>query len=174
MIDRLTQMLKTTIPYLLSNEERWDSLIVNRRKPSTYRVYTYLENGDRVCLHKFDPCHMHEAFIHPHPWAGAFMLLQGSYRMKIGTAPNREDDPTIWEELILTPGAIYQITNPLTFHNVVPLDTCYTIMLNGKPFPDEIAHKRTVTTRGKDLDKMPPEELKQHLAHFRGLLECLR
>lgn len=154
---------------LLQDDSNWDSLIVNKRKPFTYRVFANV--GDyRICLHKFDPCHTHEAFIHPHPWEGAFTLLQGKYQMKIGQAINREDLPTAWTEFILAPGSIYQIISPLTFHNVVPLETCYTVMVNGKPFPPEVAHVKTVTTKGKDLDKMPPDELKQHLAHFRKLL----
>jgi hypothetical protein len=169
MLDLLQIFLDNQIPSLLQHEPIWDSLIVNRRKPFTYRVFTGV--GDlRICLHKFDPCHDHEAFIHPHPWEGAFILLQGRYRMKLGTAPDREHEPTIWEEVILTPGSMYQITNPLTFHNVIPLETCYTIMLNGAPFPPEIAHTMTKTTKGKDLDRMPPDELKAHLAHFRALL----
>jgi hypothetical protein len=65
---------------------------------------------------------------------------------------------------------MYEITSPLIFHNVVPLETCYTIMVNGKPFAPDVAHTSTVTTKGKDLDKMPASELKQHLAHFRNLL----
>ncbi len=47
-----------------------DSLIVNRRKPITYRVFRYLNDGLRVSLHKFDPCARHEAYPHPHPWPG--------------------------------------------------------------------------------------------------------
>ena len=45
------------LPQLISKREVWDSLIVNRRKPYTYRVFTTLPNGLRLCLHKFDPCH---------------------------------------------------------------------------------------------------------------------
>lgn len=169
MLDLLITYLDKQIPALLQDSKNWDSLIVNRRKPFTYRVFTTI--GDhRVCLHKFDPCRTHEAFIHPHPWEGAFHLLQGRYRMKIGEAPDRFQKPTAWTEFILSAGSFYEITSPLTFHNVVPLEPCYTIMLNGKPFPPEIAHSDVVTTKGKDLDKMPPDELEQHLAHFRELL----
>ena len=83
MLDKLFESL-IMLPDLLENRDAWDSLIVNRRKPYTYRVFTTLPNGLRLCLHKFDPCHTHEAFSHPHPWAGAFAVLQGKYKMTVG------------------------------------------------------------------------------------------
>jgi len=43
----------------------WDSLIINRRKPYTYRLFTQIDQ-DRICLHKFDTCLSEEAFFHPH------------------------------------------------------------------------------------------------------------
>ena len=72
------------LPDILRDRAAWDSLIVNRRKPYTYRVFTTLPTGLRLCLHKFDPCHTHEAFTHPHPWPGAFIILEGKYKMMSG------------------------------------------------------------------------------------------
>lgn len=170
MLDVL-QKAVPTLPELLDKRELWDSLIVNRRKPYTYRVFTKLPDGNRLCLHKFDPCHDHEAFGHPHPWAGAFLVLEGKYRMTVGYSLDRESLPENVMTTIMTSGSMYEIVNPLTWHSVVPLETTYTIMVNGEPWKPDVAHQEVRTTRGKDLDKMPEDELLEHLKHFKELVE---
>ena len=155
------------VPQLVSKREVWDSLIINRRKPYTYRVFTTLENGFRLCLHKFDPCDTHESFSHPHPWPGAFTVLSGSYQMSIGYSVNREEKPHLATSLELTRYSSYEIINPLTWHSVVPLETTYTVMVNASPWEPEVAHKDVKTTKGKDLEKMPEEDLLKHLADFK-------
>ena len=155
------------VPQLVSKREIWDSLIVNRRKPYTYRVFTTLPNGLRLCLHKFDPCDTHEAFSHPHPWPGAFTILNGSYQMSVGYSVNKEAKPDLATSMELTKYSCYEIINPLTWHSVVPLETTYTVMINGAPWEPDVAHVDVKTTKGKDLDKMPEEDLLKHLASFR-------
>lgn len=168
MLDKLNEAL-LLLPSILNDRNAWDSLIVNRRKPHTYRVFTTLPNGLRLCLHKFDPCHTHEAFSHPHPWPGAFVLLQGSYKMSVGySCMGREDErPVNVSTFILKKHSSYEIVNPLTWHSVIPLETTYTVMINGEPWSDEVAHSSVRTTKGKDLDKMPELELLDHLGLFR-------
>jgi hypothetical protein len=169
MLDQLLAVLPS-IPTLLDTPLIWDSLIVNRRKPFTYRVFTKI--GDtRVCLHKFNACDRHEAFKHPHPWPGAFMVLEGAYRMWIGSSPDRTSPPVDVAEFQMTKFSAYEITDPRTWHSVVPLCDTYTIMVNGPAWDkDTVAHVKTVTTAGKDLDKMPPDDLKEHLEKFKVLI----
>jgi hypothetical protein len=174
MLAKLFESLKL-LPPILNNRAAWDSLIVNRRKPYTYRVFTGLPNGLRLCLHKFDPCHTHEAFAHPHPWPGAFIILQGMYRMQLGYACGGRLDanPSEVTTCIFAKHSCYEIINPLTWHAVIPLQTTYTIMVNDEPWDTETtAHKEVRTTRGKDLDKMPEPELLEHLGIFKGLVEA--
>ena len=168
MLNKLLAIMPN-ISYLLTDHDRWDSLIINRRKPHTYRVFTQLEDGYRLCLHKFNPCDRHEAFAHPHPWPGAFFIVSGSYRMNIGYSKDRESAPENVAEVVLTTGSSYEIINPLTWHSVIPLEETYTIMLNGEPWGPEIAHKEVRTTKGKDLEKMSKEELSAHLGKFNSL-----
>ncbi len=163
MLDQLDEILATTLPPLLDQPEKWDSLLVNRRKPFTYRVFTRLPNRMRICLHKFDPCHTHEAFEHPHPWPGAFVILQGRYRMKIGHSPDRTSPYEPVATFLLDRHSSYEITTPLTWHAVIPQMTTYTVMVNGEPWPADVVHAKAPTTKGKDLDKMPPDELLEHL-----------
>jgi hypothetical protein len=169
MLGELFSVVKNDLPKMLYCVNEWDSLIVNKRKPFTYRAFKSI--GDkRICLHRFDKCDENESFIHPHPWQGAFLIVKGAYIMKIGTAKDRFSIPEHFEEMHLTAGSAYSITSPLTFHSVTPLETCYTIMLNSVPFPDDVAHTKTRTTKGKDLQKMSETELTSHIWDFIQLL----
>jgi hypothetical protein len=151
------------IPNLLGDKERWSTLIVNRRKPFTYRAFTnwsYESKLYRVCLHKFDKCSESESFNHPHPWPGAFKIIKGSYLMNLGYTVDRFSTDVIpISKVLMVRGSMYEITNPLTWHSVIPLNTCYTIMVNGEPWDADFAHTAVRTTKGKDLDKMNNKQI---------------
>lgn len=169
----MLQLLRNVIvmlPEWLDDASNWDSLIVNRRKPFTYRVFRKWHDL-RVCLHKFDVCHTHESFPHPHPWPGAFAILEGSYKMDLFISRDREDTyPAHVSRVLLNEGSSYEIVDPMVWHTVTPLQSTYTVMINGEPWPEDVAHVSVRTTKGKDLDKMPYHELVQHLQKFKGLL----
>lgn len=171
MLDRLQESL-LALPDLLLDRSVWSSLIINRRKPATYRVFTTLPSGLRCCLHKFETCDTHEAFAHPHPWPGAFAILQGKYKMKVGYScgGRLDNNPAEVTTLMLGAGSCYEIIDPLTWHSVIPMVTTYTVMVNDAPWESDYAHTEVRTTKGKDLDTMPEPELIEHLALFQGLV----
>lgn len=171
-LDDLNEVIKDKLPDLLNKPEYWKTLVINRRKPFTYRAYTYIGRL-RVCLHRFEVCEEEEAFLHPHPWDGAFKLLEGSYLMKVGISKDRKSHPDFATKIKLTAGCQYAMTNPLTFHAITPLSECYTVMLNGTPYSSAIAHEDVKTTKGKDLQEMTPEELLKHLKKYKELLGCV-
>lgn len=167
-LEELNRIITQELPSLLDDPTQWDSLIVNRRKPHTYRAFHLFETGARVCLHRFETCSSAEAFEHPHPWAGAFTVLEGEYIMTVGKSFDRYMPSEHALVTKLTAGSTYAISDPLTWHSVQPLTTCYSIMVNGKPF--EEPHQQAPTTKGKDLDKFTPEDLAAHLTKFKELL----
>lgn len=169
MIERLLEIVKTDLLTWLDDPSKWDSLVINRRKPHTYRVFTQINWKDRICLHKFNPCDTHEAFLHPHGWPAAFLILHGSYRMILGSALDHKANPWTSEELILNKGSAYSILSPLTFHSITPLEECYTVMINGYPFNNP--HSQVRTTKGKDLEKMQDKDLVEHLHIFKYLVK---
>ena len=171
MLKKLSDVLTGELEGLLQMPERWDSLLINRRKPHTYRVFTELENGSRICLHKFNVCDEHEAFEHPHPWPAAFVIMDGRYLMKFGQSLDRTSKPNHMENIIFSKFSCYEITNPLTWHAVIPLSDTYTIMINDKPWDADTAHTEVRTTKGKDLDKMPEHELRAFLGRFQIYLQ---
>lgn len=166
-------MIRVLVDYLpviygdLDGVNGWESLVINRRKPWTYRVFRKYGNF-RVCLHAFDPCENSEAFAHPHPWPGAFLMLKGAYIHSLGASVDLKSKPDFFERAIITPYSMYEIINPRTWHSVQPLERTYTIMVNGEPWGNP--HKDVKTTKGKDLDKMSPEDLIIHLGEFKDLL----
>lgn len=161
------------LPDLMNRRNEWSSLIVNRRKPWTYRAFTTFEHGGRnfrVCLHRFETCDERESFLHPHPWPGVFLILQGSYIMNVGYSADRFSKPAGVTKIVLATGSKYAITDPLTWHSVTPLEECYTVMVNGTPWDTQtVAHTEVRTTKGKDLDSMSSEDLSAHFAKFSSL-----
>ena len=78
MLEKLNEIL-AILPGLMEDRTNWKSLVINRRKPFTYRAFYQL--GDiRICLHRFEECDEHEAFYHPHPWPGALKCLKALTR----------------------------------------------------------------------------------------------
>lgn len=167
LYEKLTKL--QLIPTILKSVDMWDSLIINRRKPYTYRVFTQIDDV-RICLHKFEKCDEHEAFLHPHSWPGAFIILDGAYKMKVGFSEDRISQPKHFVDFHLSKYSSYQIDNPLIWHSVIPLTTTYTVMINKSPWPIDYAHKDIRTTKGKDLEKMPENELIEHLNKFKILI----
>lgn len=153
------------------NYDRWDSLVINRRKPHTYRAFT-MDGDYRICLHRFEPCSEEEAFKHPHPWPGAFIVMAGAYRHWIGMSKDLESQPEKVMDSVMRLGSMYEIVNKTTWHSVQPLDTSYTIMINGPAW--DVQHKETRTTKGKDLEKMDRDDLKSHLINFQAFLNFTR
>lgn len=173
MLKALSEAL-LRLPAIMERRSEWTSLIVNRRKPWTYRASSNFEHEGRkfrVCLHRFEVCDEEESFLHPHPWPGAFAIIQGSYIMGVGYSKDRLSKPDEVVKTVLAPGSRYAITNPLTWHSVTPLEECYTVMVNGEPWNTEtMAHSEVRTTKGKDLDQMSAQDLDAHFAAFWKLI----
>lgn len=165
-MDKLEGLLPQIHDDMLRPEE-WDSLIINRRKPHTYRAFRQY-GEDRVCVHMFEACEAHDAFPHPHPWPGAFLMLKGAYIHRIGYSKDRASEPEFLFTEMVRPFSMYEIINQLTWHSVQPITQTWTIMLNGKPWED--SHAETRTTKGKDLESMSETELIRHLKGAAGML----
>lgn len=168
MLDILKNIIESKLVYGLSDPKNWDTLVINRRKPHTYRMWTYID-GYRVCLHRFNPCEADEVFAHPHPWPGAFLMLKGEYIHDIGVSRYHNDKPEWLYREIIHPGTMYEITHPRTWHKVQPTKETWTIMVNGEPFKHQ--HDDVKRTKGKDLEKMDPATFYNHRLAFMNLLE---
>lgn len=166
MILELKNMLPV-IKNLCSYEDIWDSLIINRRKPHTTRVFTQL-NEYRICLHRFEAASKSDCFAHPHGWPSAVLILDGAYWQEIGISKDLHSEPEWIYEENLQDGSSYSISNNRVWHKVVPYRTTYTIMINGKPFEEQ--HDEVRTTKGKDLEKLDKNAKLAFLSKFETLI----
>lgn len=169
-LKQLNDFLIDGLAARLKDPTQWKSLIINRRKPITYRAFTMI-GENRLCLHKFEQfdTSSEEGFFHPHPWPGAFRIVDGAYRMEVGITPDRfvEKPSKVIYTTELTNGSSYEIDDPLLWHRVMPLtDEVYTVMLNGVPWTPDVAHTQVRTTKGKDLESMSADQLARHLDFF--------
>lgn len=173
MFKQLNAVLKA-LPKLLNKVEIWDSLIINKRKPETYRVFTYV-GSYRICLHHFKAADTEDAFWHPHAWPAAFALLKGSYDLHLGRMPNKASQEVEGvNKFRMVAGSRYEMINPLDTHKIVPMTDTYTVMVNGTPYSKNLVHSAVRTTKGKDLEKMSSDELKSQLYKFSIMMAYLK
>ena len=154
------------------SDTQWESLVINKRKPHTYRAWSWLSRYDlltdiqhshRVCLHRFEPCEAEEAFSHPHGWPAEFLVLSGRYLETVWRGHNEScTDARPVSETLHVAGTWHKIDNEHTWHKIQPLTTTFTLMINGPAYSNPLGAVRT--TAGKDLDKMSREELGVHLS----------
>jgi hypothetical protein len=91
--------------------------------------------------------------------------------MKLGYSAERDQPPVHVAKTIMGPGSMYEIVDPMTWHTVEPIEECFTVMVNDKPWSEELAHSQIRTTKGKDLQRMTDEQLTEHLNIFKELLK---
>ena len=164
----MIEQLKELMPAIFESidDDDWNSLVINRRKPHTYRMSKNF--GElRVCLHVFDACDPEDAFAHPHPWPGAFLMLDGEYVHNVGYSLDLESPPTFIYKEIIRPFTMYEITHKQLWHTVQPTKRTCTVMVNG---PAWNGHSETRTTKGKDLDRLSEEAMKTLKIDFKHLI----
>jgi hypothetical protein len=130
---------------LWADESAWRSLSITYEQPHVERLYADLPSVVgrptlRVLLHRIHPCEPTKALWHSHPWPSAVKLLDGEYEHACGFE-HRTGHRTVVRSL-LQAGASYEITDPLAWHYVRPIDEpVHTIMITGKPWPQHTTPK---------------------------------
>jgi hypothetical protein len=168
MLNKLLELINSGKLSELIKLSQWDSLVINRRQPITYRLFTRMDDL-RICLHKFKPCDRHESFYHPHPWPAAFVVLSGGYYMRTGRYKDfnsDENDSNV--SVYLRSGSGYEMTDPLLGHSITPVTDTYTIMINGPEY--EKQHIGCRRTKGKDLEKLSDRDKEDALLVFNALI----
>jgi len=168
MLNKLLELINSGKLSELIELANWDSLVINRRQPITYRLFTRIDDL-RICLHKFKPCDRHESFYHPHPWPAAFVVLSGGYYMRTGRYKDfNSDEDDLNTSIYLSAGSGYEMTDPLLGHSITPVTDTYTIMINGPEY--EKQHIGCRRTKGKDLEKLSDRDKEDGLLVFNALI----
>ena len=164
MINKLNE-LEQSLPDLLENETDWQSLFIDYETPHVHRLWRQIDDEHRLLLHRIEPCN--RPYMHKHPWPSAVHVLEGLYEMEVGV---EESDQVISPrnlvaaKIVLAPGNWYEMTNPLAWHYVKPLDVpSYSTMLIAKPWPNKVPETPPPTPRA-----LFPHEKAELVAKFKS------
>lgn len=143
---------------LWADEGVWKGLDIDYHPPHVERLYTDLDNGTRVMLHRLHPCAPDKALWHTHPWPCAVLVLAGKYEHSTGFVDRNGLHCNARSELVA--GSSYEIVDPLAWHAVRPIDApAYSVMLVGKPWPTKSAAPKPAPQR--PLDAAEVEDLRR-------------
>lgn len=153
---------------LWAAEAAWSSLSITYELPHVDRLWATLAPAVgrpalRVLLHRIHPCEPGKALWHSHPWPSAVKLIAGTYEHASGFMDRNGLHTTA--RALLSPESSYEITDPLSWHYVRPIDEpVYTVMITGKPWPKN--------TAPKPLPQLPltPEQIEELRGDFGDLL----
>ena len=155
---------------LLENKE-WDSLLIDKRDPITYRLFIVHE-GHRYCLH-----HMRSGKTksHPHKYNARVKILAGRYEHTIfveeKSAHLDESDRLreVYRET-LHKDSSYCIEHPEIFHSVEikPFAYCYSLMINDYDFKNP--NPSCISTAGNNLGPIPEEKKQELIKEFKSFL----
>ncbi len=169
------EMAEDIVPQLLVDRSRWQSLMIDYQPPHLMRIFTQCE-GVRINLHYFMAAKdlpetrltkgYDENLYHPHGWASAMRILEGSYEQWIGFAqgPGIEAAPKKTLHLVHKPGDSYAMNDPYLWHQVIPRENqpVSTLMVTFMPDDwDQVLPKST-----KDLRALNEKEMDFMFAHF--------
>lgn len=166
----MLDLLYKTIPEVIKsidNNDTWQGVLINKRQPYTTRIFRDF-NGYRVCLHAFEKCKTDESIPHPHPWPGAFLILDGGYEQEIGFSEDLTSLPKTFIKTVFKTGSSYEIIEPNIFHKITPLKYTRTISINGPDFEEQ--HSLVRRTANKNLKEIPTEDLDKTLFCYKMLL----
>ena len=156
--------VENELPHLLT-QDIWKSLYVDYHKPFVKRLWTpfiFEDKKYRIYLHEIEPCDIHEALFHPHPWPSIMKLLSGSYHMIVGYGAGL-NNPPVALSLELPTHTVYEMSEINGWHAVAPIaDSSFSLMITGEPWERE-SHKST-----KTLNELNDQEKENILKFFKN------
>ena len=150
------------------DEDQFDSILIDKRDPITYRLFKEFPDGKRICLHKIG---QGKTAIHAHKYNVRVLILQGEYTHNIGYWNGTDSDFSINHVYTSQCGAghSYEIDDPNTLHGLVARGKpVYSIMINdynfGSPNP------KCISTKGNDLGPIPTSQKQELVNYFKDLI----
>lgn len=157
-------MLPNEIVANLQNPKAWFSLAVRHELPHLDRLWLR-SNDSKLCLHRLYPLPVgSKPYFHKHPWACETRLLRGSYWMNVGYGRER---PPVAVRLRLTPGSVFVMDNPDSWHTVEPEEIVYTVF----QITNKWDNKREEIYRMKH-SRLPMGVVEQMLEEFSSICEA--
>lgn len=129
------------LPRFLASLDGWTSLDVNYQPPRVERLWRQM-GDERMFIHRLHPCAEHEVLFHPHGWPSEMLVIDGTYRMLVGSGEGVQPPVVVLDlEFEATPQwpLRYKMDHPNGWHAVIPVGgPVYTLMVTGMPWQREI------------------------------------
>jgi hypothetical protein len=143
--------------------EEWDSLLINKRDPITYRLS--IQRDKRYCLH-----YMKSGISkpHPHKYNVRVKILAGRYKHHLfyddGVNLNKISHENLHQ------GSSYEIRYPNVYHQieVEPLAASYSVMINDYDF--SVPNRGCISTQNNQLGPIPEKEKLELIEEFKRIL----
>jgi hypothetical protein len=110
------------------------SALIDYETPHVHRMWTQLNDTQRLFLHKIFPCD--QPYMHPHPWASVIHVIDGHdksgfYEMAVGYGDPLKPQPEgEIMRLLFEGGGYYEMLQPNGWHSVKPLHgPVYSVMI---------------------------------------------
>lgn len=173
---KVMERAEELVPQLLADRNRWQSLMIDYQPPHLMRIFTQCE-GVRINLHYFMAAKdlpetrltsgYDENLYHPHGWASAMRILEGSYEQWMGFAagPGIENVPKKTLHLVHKPGDSYAMNDPYLWHQVIPRENqpVSTLMVTFMPE----GWNQVLPKSNKELRALTGQEMDFMFDHFR-------
>ena len=169
----LLREAERALPELLLDRASWNGLHIDYEHPHVDRLWIPWKNDTRINLHRIYPCSEAQAFIHPHPWPSAVLILEGRYEMIMGHILPHDDEAGPLQAveatatIILEENSRYEMANRWGTHSVRPLDgPSLSLMITGKPW-DKEGGRPLIHGPSKDQRALHPDERESLFSHIR-------
>lgn len=123
--------VEQSLPAMLEHPQEWFAHIYEDTRSKMERLSFRLLDGGYVSLHRIHPVPRGEALYHFHQWPSAIHVVQGGYRMGVGSGDG-DRPPAIDLCTDVLPGTVYEMPNRNTWHFVEPKDVSSSIMVMGR------------------------------------------
>jgi hypothetical protein len=108
MIQELENLI-SYLPFLLEDEDKLDSLLIEKYPPVIHRLSLRLTDNRTLILHKLFHCAGQHALMHSHSWPFALKVIEGGYEMGMGFSADRNQPPQATYKTLVKPGDTYEM-----------------------------------------------------------------
>ena len=153
--NRLNELC-ASLPALLKDKSKWQSLKICKFEPVIHRLFMQLEDGCTLILHKIFHCEESKPFMHSHSWPFAVRIIDGGYDMSVGFSYSRHCAPKPIYKTTVKSGDTYEMLSPNIWHttDVHKNNKCsYSIMIIGPRWRDRLAQNNDQLSQ-EDFDHL--------------------
>ncbi len=128
----LLRAAELSLEDLLRNESAWIGQVYQDTRSKMERLALKLEDGGYLALHCIHPCEPGESFYHFHQWPASIHVLEGGYKMGVGSGADDNAPPPVDLTIDVQPGTVYDMPNRDSWHFVETQEPSYSVIVMGQ------------------------------------------